>query len=543
MLRHVTTSHRAALAAAILVLLALTTGCGSLPFLGGSPAGAAPQIESGVTDMGGFARVESAAGAMDFQVTSALTGERLPGARLSVAVQGSTTMLLATDPTGVHLPLAVPLTGEATVRRLILPAKTPIGYNIATAAGPLDLEQLTLIGTLSEEEIQNRLRGGPDEAVLIYLYNPARPLALTGAALEAYATPFDNVTVLKAGGEPPDATLGLIVVGLDRSVYATWSNRVIDRYLAGRVGQAPDVDLRGDLDFAWAYPVYDVYPPDETIDLGTDSSATLLVNWRSHNPDPPPPWSFFVSAEQDWITVEPQAFGLGPDQTQSEITLQVNREGLPVGEYSVKVFIQPFSETFGLIEQPVEREIMFTVAEIPPTPTQGPTVGLSLSPTQPREGDMLIVEAGGFDPGEVVTLEFSGEERSINDLLPRADDGGNFRYEIDLGTVPAGSYTLRLAGETSGITAEQNVTVAEGVADAVVASDELNLRRGPTYEHSVLEVLVRGDELTVIGTNADDSWIEVQTATGQTGWVVTNLVNLNIDLATVPWNPNVVAPP
>jgi uncharacterized protein YgiM (DUF1202 family) len=143
----------------------------------------------------------------------------------------------------------------------------------------------------------------------------------------------------------------------------------------------------------------------------------------------------------------------------------------------------------------------------------------------------------------VVTLEFSGEERSINDLLPRADDSGNFRYEIDLGTVPAGSYTLRLAGETSGITAEQNVTVAEGVADAVVASDELNLRRGPTYEHSVLEVLVRGDELTVIGTNADDTWIEVQTATGQTGWVVTDLVNLNIDLATVPWNPNVVAPP
>jgi hypothetical protein len=539
MLRLVKTSRHAAALAALLLLV----GCGGLPFLANGPAPIEAQIESGVTDASGFARVESAAGAMDFQVTSALTGERLPGARLKVAVQGSTTMLLASDPTGVHLPVAVPLSGEATVRRLALPAKTAIGYNIATAAGPLDLEQLTLVGTLSEEELQDRLRQGPDEAVLIYLYNPARPLALTGAALETYATPFENVTVLKAGGEPPDATLGLIVVGLDRSVYAGWSHRVVDRYLAGRVGQSPDTDLRGDLDFAWAYPVYDVYPPEETLDLGTDSSATLLVNWRSHNPDPPPPWSFFVSAEQDWITAEPQAFGLSPEQTQSQITLTVNREGLPVGEYSVKVIIQPFSETFGLIEQPVEREIMFTVAEIPPTPTQGPTVGLSLNPTQPREGDLLVVEAGGFDPGEVVTLEFSGEERSINDLLPQADEGGNFRYEIDLGTVPAGSYTLRLAGEQSGITAEQTVTVGEGVADAVVATGELNLRMGPTYEHPVLEVLVRGDELTVIGTNADDSWIEVQTATGQTGWVVTSLVNLNIDLATVPWNPNVVAPP
>jgi hypothetical protein len=539
MLRHVKTSRHVATLAAILLL----AGCSGLPFLANGPAGAEPQIESGVTDASGFARVESAAGAMDFQVTSALTGERLPGARLKVAVQGSLTMLLASDPTGVHLPVAVPLSGEATVRRLALPAKTAIGYNIATAAGPLDLEQLTPLGTLSEEELQSRLRQGPDEAVLIYLYNPVRPLALTGAALEAYATPFENVTVLRAGGEPPDATLGLIVVGVDESLYSSWSHRVIDRYLAGRVGQSPDTDLRGDLDFAWAYPVYDVYPPEETLDLGTDSSATLLVNWRSHNPDPPPPWSFFVSAEQSWITVEPQAFGLGPEQTQSQITLTVNREGLPVGEYSVKVFIQPFSETFGLIEQPVEREITFTVAEIPPTPTQGPTVGISLDPTQPREGDLLVVEAGGFDPDEVVTLEFIGEERSINDLLPQADEGGNFRYEIDLGTVPAGSYTLRLAGEQSGITAEQTVTVGEGVADAVVATDELNLRMGPTYEHPVLEVLVRGDELTVIGTNADDSWIEVQTSTGQTGWVVTDLVNLNIDLATVPWNPNVVAPP
>ena len=526
------------------LLLTITlTACGGLPFGLGGGGTPEPRIATAVTDISGLARVESAAGAMDFQVTSGLTGERLPGIRLSVAVFGSTRLLLASDPTGVHLPVAVPLAGEATVRRLVMPPATVPAYNIATASGPLNLDDLTPLGVLSEEELRERLTRGPDEAVLLYLYNPARPLALTGAALETYATPFEGVFALRAPAEPPDATLALVVVGLSEEAYPAWGHRAIDRYLAGRIGQQPDTDLRGDLNFAWSYPVFEVYPPEETLDLGTGETATLRVNWRSRNPDPPPPWSFFVSAEQDWITVEPQAFGLGPEQTQAEITLTVNREGLPVGEYSVKVFIQPFSETFGLIEQGVEREITFSVEETPPTPTPGPTVGVSLTPDEPREGDVLIVEAGGFEPGETVTLEFTGEERSINDLLPTADEQGNFRYEIDLTTVPAGAYTLRLTGTQSGITAERVITVAEGIADAIVASEELNLRLGPGYEYPVLEVLVRGDELTVIGTNADDSWIEVQTRTGESGWVVTDLVNLNIDLADVPWNPNVPSPP
>ena len=58
----------------------------------------------------------------------------------------------------------------------------------------------------------------------------------------------------------------------------------------------------------------------------------------------------------------------------------------------------------------------------------------------------------------------------------------------------------------------------------------------------MLEVLVKGDTLQVISVNGNDTWLEVITATGKQGWVLTRLVTLNIDLSTVPWNQNYPAP-
>ncbi len=541
MLPHSRTLRRASGLLICLALLALSA-CDLLP-LGGGRQEPAPQIASAVTDVDGLARVDSAAGVIDFQVTSGLTGERLSGVKLSAAVFGSTRLLYAEDPTGVHLPLAVPLTGDATVRRLVMPPRTTFGYNICTAAAPLKLDDLTPLGTLSEDTLRARLGRSPKRAVLIYLYNPARPLALTGAPLEAYTTPIENVTVLRAGGEPPDATLGLLVVGMNKDAFDGWSHRVVDRYLAARVGQQPYADLSGDLTLGWAYPVFEVFPAEEALDLGAGEVVTLRVNWRSQNPDPPPPWQFFISADSDAVTAEPESFGLEPGVPPQEVTLTVDRSLLAEGEYSVTVFVQPFSEAFGLIEQGIERTLTFTVAEVPPTPTPGPSIDLAISPTDPHEGGKLTVTAEGFTPGEAVLLEFIGAERTISDGLATADDAGNFCYEIDLRNAPAGDYTLRLTGSQSGVTGSTTVTVGGRPPDAIVTSDELNLRTGPSYEYPVLEVLVTGDELQVIGTNNDDSWIEVITSTGVRGWVVTDLVELYIDLADVPWNPDVPSPP
>ncbi|MBN1427220.1 MAG: SH3 domain-containing protein [Anaerolineae bacterium] len=75
-----------------------------------------------------------------------------------------------------------------------------------------------------------------------------------------------------------------------------------------------------------------------------------------------------------------------------------------------------------------------------------------------------------------------------------------------------------------------------------MASDELNVRYQPLSDSPVVDILVRGDPLQVISVNGDDSWIEVVTPSGEHGWVLTKLVQLNIDLSTVPWNSAYPAP-
>lgn len=541
MLNHTGWRPRAALIISFALLAAILGGCDALPF-GGQSAPEA-QIATAVSNIDGMARLTVTGDVIDFQAVSGLTGERLSGIQFSLAVIGSTRLLHAEDPTGLHLPIAVPLSGDATVRRLVLPPRTATGYNIITVNGSLDPALLTPLGTLSEEALRSHLAAGPDRTVLLYLYNPARPLALTGAALEAYSTPVEGITVLRAPAEPPDAGLALVVVPVDSDVYSGWSHIAIDRYLASRVGQPPAADLSGDLDFDWAYPVFEVTPADDPLDLGAGEVVTLRVNWRSANPDPPPPWSFFVSADDDAVLIEPESFSLQPGEPPREVTLTVSRDGLAEGQYSVTIIIQPFSDTFGLIEQAVERRLTFSVAAQPPTPTPGPNIGLAISPTNPYEGGRLTVNATGFAPNETVLLEFIGAERTISDGLAAADGAGDFTYQIDLRNTPPGDYLLRLTGSQSGITGSMEVTLDPRPPDAVVNTDQLNVRTGPGYDYPVLEVLVRGDELQVVGTNNDDTWIEIVTSTGVQGWVVTDLVEVYIDLADVPWNPNVPPPP
>src|SRR5262245_47301781 len=242
---------------------------GSLPSLPqiGSGGRAAGDLAEGVSDVNGVAHIEFPGGSTDFQVLSGLSGERLPGVTISIAVSGSQRLFYAEDPSGIHVPVAGPLGGDSTVRRLIMPPRGSLNYNITTASGALDLGRLKRIGTLNEGDIRDLLKTQGDRAVLIYLYNYQHPLALTGAPLEAYSTPFDNVTVLRPDVDDPEMT-SMVLVGINKPAYDTWAHLAVDRYLSGRVGQLPGTDLAGDLSFGWAYPVFDVYPPDESLNLG-----------------------------------------------------------------------------------------------------------------------------------------------------------------------------------------------------------------------------------------------------------------------------------
>ena len=72
------------------------------------------------------------------------------------------------------------------------------------------------------------------------------------------------------------------------------------------------------------------------------------------------------------------------------------------------------------------------------------------------------------------------------------------------------------------------------VSSATVASYELNVRQNPGEGARILQVIPRDTPVTVLGRYYDNSWVQVQTPSGTIGWVFARLLNITINLATVP---------
>ena len=73
--------------------------------------------------------------------------------------------------------------------------------------------------------------------------------------------------------------------------------------------------------------------------------------------------------------------------------------------------------------------------------------------------------------------------------------------------------------------------IAESTPTAVpvsaqVQTEALNVRKGPGTNYAILATLKKGDNVSVIGQNADGSWYQIYLADGREGWVSSNLVAL-----------------
>jgi hypothetical protein len=74
-----------------------------------------------------------------------------------------------------------------------------------------------------------------------------------------------------------------------------------------------------------------------------------------------------------------------------------------------------------------------------------------------------------------------------------------------------------------------------GTPDATVSGvNRLNLRQSPGTGAEVVVVVERGAGLTVIGRLNNNSWLQVTTETGETGWAFTPYLTVNISYSTVP---------
>lgn len=73
-----------------------------------------------------------------------------------------------------------------------------------------------------------------------------------------------------------------------------------------------------------------------------------------------------------------------------------------------------------------------------------------------------------------------------------------------------------------------------GTPTAVVTTGALNVRSGPGPNYSAVTVVYQGSQLTLIGRNADSSWVKVRTPNGTEGWVNATLIQANVPISNLP---------
>lgn len=69
---------------------------------------------------------------------------------------------------------------------------------------------------------------------------------------------------------------------------------------------------------------------------------------------------------------------------------------------------------------------------------------------------------------------------------------------------------------------------------AVVNSGALNVRSGPGVGYSIVAVIYQGQSVTLLGRNANNAWVKVQTTSGQQGWVNALLITTNAAIGGLP---------
>jgi len=69
---------------------------------------------------------------------------------------------------------------------------------------------------------------------------------------------------------------------------------------------------------------------------------------------------------------------------------------------------------------------------------------------------------------------------------------------------------------------------------AQVDVDLLNLRAGPGFQHLVLRLLERDQELTLLGRSRNGVWVEVRLPEGNGGWVYAAFLRTQVALSKLP---------
>src|SRR5215207_1953360 len=79
------------------------------------------------------------------------------------------------------------------------------------------------------------------------------------------------------------------------------------------------------------------------------------------------------------------------------------------------------------------------------------------------------------------------------------------------------------------------VVPALAQSNAMISNaSRVNLRSGPGAGYTIVTILSAGQQLTLLSSNADGSWYQVQTTGGLIGWVSSRYISANVPNIPLP---------
>ena len=76
--------------------------------------------------------------------------------------------------------------------------------------------------------------------------------------------------------------------------------------------------------------------------------------------------------------------------------------------------------------------------------------------------------------------------------------------------------------------------VIPGAPTAIVTAGNLNIRTGPGASYTAITSIPYGTTLTLVGRNADGTWVKVRASNGQEGWVNASYLTTSVPVSSLP---------
>ena len=100
-------------------------------------------------------------------------------------------------------------------------------------------------------------------------------------------------------------------------------------------------------------------------------------------------------------------------------------------------------------------------------------------------------------------------------------------------TTPTATVTATAVPSTSTPTPTATAVPITGAA-ATVATGALNVRSGPGVAYGSVAVVNQGTVVTLLGRNANSSWVKIRLSNGTEGWVNATLITPNVTISSLP---------